>query len=176
MVCGRRVVVVPNALNVIVGIIERAVGREIIVSHVVHALVRLHDGIAFLALVLFLPSLGIRQQLVEIHTEELRRGLTRAIRCDKAGAQLVWHRREVGKVCRLVPAKLHVVFHPHLLSLLTALCGDKYHAERGTRAIDGRRRGVFQHRDAGNVVGAYHRQVVDRHAINHDEWRRVLAV
>ena len=63
--------VIPDFRYVVIGVIERRTIVEIVVAYIVHALIWLHNGVAFTSAMLFLPCLSVGQKLVKIHTEKL---------------------------------------------------------------------------------------------------------
>ena len=129
--------VVPDVLDVVVGVIERLPTFKIVVAHVVHALVGLHNGVAFSSAVLFLPRFGVGKKLVKVHTEKLGSALSCAFLADESGLQLLGNRGEIGQDGRLTPAELHVVFHAYVVAFLALLRGNENYAEGCTATVYG---------------------------------------
>ena len=69
---------------------------EIIVAHIVHTLIGLHQRVTLLAAVLSLPGFGIRQQLIEIHTKQFGRCFASAFLTDETCTQLFGNAGIVG--------------------------------------------------------------------------------
>ena len=164
-----RMVAVPYILDVVVGIVHGLVAVEVVVAHGVHALVGGHGAVALLAAILLLPGLGIGQQLVEVHTEELNRATAGAGLRLEGCLELGGHVGVVGQISSLVPSEVVAVVHSHTVALLALLGGDENHTEGCTGTVDRGRCCILEHRYRGDVLAVDHGQVLDGHAVDHDQ-------
>ena len=129
--------VVPDVLHVIVSVVHGLAAVEAVVTHVAVAGPMTHRAVtSLLAAVLLLPSLGIREQPVEVHTEELNGVTAGALLGHDCRLQLRGNIRIIGQEGGIVPTEVVGVVHRCALALLTSLGGDQNHTEGGTGTVN----------------------------------------